>query len=115
MLKNLDVLLTLICPLNDDQKAAIRVEQELLSGSELETKSPRLYALALFNLYAECKNEKCWTKEIEIGIKITRRDIISLRFVGDTLVDGRFKKSFIERERGANAFLLINIRKTITF
>lgn len=89
------------------------MEQGLLSGPELETESPRLHALALFNLYAEWKNEKCWTEEIEIGIKITWRDSISLRFVGDTLVDGRFKKSLIECERGANAFLLFNITETI--
>ena len=71
----------------------------------------------LFNLYAEYVIQNAWLDESQVGIKIARRNINSLRYADDTTLMAESEeelKSLLKRvlEESLRAALKLNIQKT---
>ena len=71
----------------------------------------------LFNLYAECIMQHAWLDEAQAGIKISGRNINSLRYANDTTLMEESKKELMSllmkvKEESVKAGVKVNIQKT---
>ena len=101
------------------QEARVRTLYETTDWFRIEkgVQQGCLLSPCLFNLYAEDIMRNSWLDELQAGIKISRRNINSLRYADDiTLMaesDEQLKSILIRvKEESERAGLKLNIKKT---
>ena len=81
------------------QQLELDMEQQTGSKSGKRVHQGCILSPCLFNLYAECIMRNAGLDEAQTGIKIARRNINNLRYVGDTTLMSESEEQ-LKSERG---------------